>query len=38
MNATQKTIMNAELFCGLFEMQVEVVGPVEFAKITFAAK
>jgi hypothetical protein len=38
MNAAQKTIMNANLFCGLFDMQAEAVGPVEFAKIIFAAK
>jgi hypothetical protein len=37
MNAARKTIMNANLFFGLFEMQVEAVGPVGFAKITFAA-
>jgi hypothetical protein len=38
MNAARKTIMNAELFCCLSEMQVEAAGPVELAKITFAAK
>lgn len=40
MNAAQKTIMNANPFSGLFEMQVEavVLGPVEFPEITFAAK
>jgi hypothetical protein len=38
MNAAQKTIMNANLFSGLFETQVEAVGPLEFPKIPFAAK
>jgi hypothetical protein len=40
MNATQKTIMNANPFSGLFELHVEavVVGPVEFPEIALAAK
>jgi hypothetical protein len=38
MNAARKTIMNANLFSGLFEMQIEAVEPVELAKMTFAAK
>ena len=38
MNAARKTIMNAELFSGLSEMQAEAVGLAEFAKIRLAAK
>jgi hypothetical protein len=40
MNAAQKTIMNADMFSGLFEVQFEavVLGPVVFPKIAFAAK
>jgi hypothetical protein len=38
MNTARKTIMNANLFSGLFEMQVEAVGPGRVSQNYFRSK